>query len=143
MHALTFVVVGLSLAAPAPKDPPKKDPPSIVGEWEAVGGGPAALPDGWLTFTFTPDGKFFVAEGRGHEEAGTYTADPKKDPAELDIRPLPGRERPPLLGIYKVHGNSLTLCMVPGHVGKRPTRFEVPAGSAVSLLTFKRVQKKD
>jgi uncharacterized protein (TIGR03067 family) len=145
MYPLTILALCLPPAAPAPKEAPKKEPVSLVGEWAAVGGGPgAAVPDGWLTFTFTPDGKFFVEEGgRGREEAGTYTADPKKDPAEVDILPLRGRTRPPLLGIYQVHGNTLTLCMVPGHVGARPARFEAPAGSAVSLLTFKRVQKKD
>jgi uncharacterized protein (TIGR03067 family) len=142
------LLIGLALAVGAPaKDSPAKDGPGIVGEWvgeKAVAGGKELpVPKGGIAFTFTADGKLTVREGeREKADTGTYKADPKKDPAELDIVPPADKKEPTVQGIYKVDGDTLTLCFARGKAGAaRPTKFEAPEGSDVIMITLKRVKK--
>ncbi len=144
---MTPLLVALALVAGAPnkKDPPAKDPPSIVGEWtgeSAVAGGkPKPAPDGGITFTFAADGKLFVREGnRDKPEEGTYKSDPKKSPGEIDLVPQLGGKAPTLQGIYKIEGDTLTLCFTLG--GERPMEFASPAGSETMVITCKRAKKE-
>ena len=138
------LVIGLALAvgAPAPKEAPKKDPPSLVGLWVAesgLRGGQMRPPPPGTSMEFTADGKVFMRE-RGGEKSmeATYKADPKKDPAELDIiPPLAGKGE--LLGIFKIDGDTLTICFAEN---ERPAKFESPEGSRAMLVTLRR-QKKD
>jgi uncharacterized protein (TIGR03067 family) len=144
-----FVLIGLTLmaGAPAPKEPPKETP-SIVGEWAAssviVGGKGQAFPEREFEYTLTADGKFVVRNGKEGGE-GKYVLDRKKDPPEIDIF-LNGdkADSPTMQGIYKVEGDTLTLCVGPGGKNKtRPKNFEAPAGSEFMVLTLERPKKKD
>jgi uncharacterized protein (TIGR03067 family) len=140
-HAL--LVLAVTVAAPAAKDG-KKDLPGLVGEWAAesavVRGKPDNPPPG-TTWTFTADGKSVLRVGDGNGEvAGTYKADPKKDPAEVDI--TAGPKGGPVKGLYKVEGDTLTLCLVTDGE-ERPKKIESPADSKAIVITFKRVKKKD
>ena len=139
-----LLALAVLVAAPAAKDPPKTDPPSLVGEWaiesSVEGGKPDQLPPG-MTWTFTADGKSVLKVGGVAVVAidGTYTADPKKAPAQLDVDGGIGGS---LRAIYKVEKDTLTLCFVDG-APVRPTEFASPAGSKVVLLTLTRVKAKD
>jgi uncharacterized protein (TIGR03067 family) len=141
------LLVGLALAVGAPgKDPTGKDPPSIVGEWvgeKAVAGGKEQpVPAGGITFTFTADGKMTVKEGsRDKSDTGTYKTDAKKEPAEIDIIPPEDKKEPTVLGIYKLDGETLTLCFGRGKEGSRPTKFESAEGSQTIVITLKRAKK--
>ena len=143
------VLVGLALVvgAPGAKDPPKKEV-SIVGEWvgeKAVAGGKEKpVPEGGVTMTLTADGKFIVREGKREQaEQGTYKTDTKKDPAEIDIMPPSEKAgRGTIRGIFKIEGDTLTLCFTGGKDdGDRPAKFESPEGSQVMLMTLKRAKK--
>jgi uncharacterized protein (TIGR03067 family) len=142
---MNVVLMGLalSLAAPATKDSPKKDTPSIVGEWipsQAVRGGMNDMPPPGTSITFTADGKVIMKEGkRDRAEEGTYKIDAKKDPAELDLMPPKGEERN-LTGIYKFEKDKLIICVSMG--GDRPKKFESPEGSQTMLITLERVKKE-
>jgi uncharacterized protein (TIGR03067 family) len=139
---MTPLLVGLALAvaAPAPKEAPKKEPPTVVGDWvvETVvkGGQPKTEEDSALTFT--ADGKAVLKE-RGKTIEGTYTSDPKKDPAELDITLEVGGMRVTLSGIFKFDKDTLTLCL--NFQGPRPKAFESAEGAMTVLLTLKRAKK--
>jgi uncharacterized protein (TIGR03067 family) len=143
------LLLGLAVAVGAPikdKDVPKE--PSIVGEWigekATAGGMDLPVPDGGIHFTFTADGKMVVREGKREKpDAGTYTVDAKKNPAEIDLMPPPDKKEPTVQGIFKVDGDTMTLCFArgPGGTTTRPTKFESPAGSETIVITLKRVKQ--
>jgi uncharacterized protein (TIGR03067 family) len=138
-----LIGIALILGAPAAKDAPKKETPSIVGEWSpttAVRGGKPDMPPPGTSITFTADGKMLLKEGkRDRVEEGTYTSDAKKDPAEIDLVSSKGAEGK-LVGIYKFDKDSLILCIAMG--ADRPKKFESPEGSEIMLITLERVKKE-
>ena len=132
-----------AVAAPKPKDPSKVAPASLVGRWKAESstGKIAPLPPGDLTVTVTADGKTEGRIGGKTTSAWTFTCDPKKDPAEIDLT----REAPlgvPLPGIYKLNGDTLTVC-VSTNQRQRPTSFDPTEGPGVMRTVYKRVKAKD
>jgi len=140
-----LLALAVTLSAPAAKEAPKKDPPTIVGEWVGEkaerGGMPLPVPPGGVTMEFLADGKLVIREGPKPAEAASYTADPKKSPAEIDVNPSDKVKELKFVGIYKIEGDTLIMCL--GLGGKRPEKFESPAGSDCMLMTLKRAKKKD
>lgn len=140
---MTPIVIGLALtlSAPAPKEAPKKDQPTVVGTWVAetviVGGTPEKLDPG-MSFTLTADGKCLMKEGKNEPEEMGYSVDPKKDPGHFDLRE-PGMQGEVMKGIYKLDGDTLTVCLE--MKGDRPAAFASPAKSSIILVTLKRVKK--
>jgi uncharacterized protein (TIGR03067 family) len=138
MYSSLLVALALSVGAPATKDA-KTDPPSLVGVWVAEkgtrDGDDRAVAAGSLAIEFTADGKVSVQEGSKRAGPVECRIDPKRSPAEIDVQEME------MVGIYKVDGDTLTLCL--GDGGKRPTEFASPAGSKALLLTLKRAKPKD
>ena len=138
------VLFGLVLAVGAPgKEAPKKEAPSVVGEWDgekAVRGGmERPIPEGGVKVTFTADGKMLFKEGNKEEGTGSYKVDASKSPGEIEISPP--KEDGTLLGIFKIDGDTLTICLADKGSSDRPTKFESPAGTNIMLVTLKRVKK--
>jgi len=138
---VSTLLFGLALAAgaPNPKAPPDKAP-ALVGDWViesmVFGGKPWEFKPG-AAWQFQSDGKM-VNRGPDGEKAGTYTADAKKNPAEIDLDVIgPNWELP---GIYKIDGDTLTICHVFGKEQPRPTKFESPVGSFNMLIKLKRAK---
>jgi len=134
----------IMLAAPAIKD----KEPGIVGEWTLVstfvGGREMPKPPEAMTYEYTADGKYF-SRMNGVETKNSrrgYKIDAKKDPAELDFESGPLGKTVWVPGIFKVEGDKLTVCL-DGGTSKRPTSFEHAKDARVSIMTFKRVSKKD
>ncbi|HEX3151622.1 MAG TPA: TIGR03067 domain-containing protein [Gemmataceae bacterium] len=142
MNAVAVLGLALSLAAPMPKEAPKKaEPPAIVGEWECVqfiGGGQMFPVDVAKTIRmeYTADGKLRGDFGPEKVDA-KYTTDLKKDPAEVE-QGVDGKMNH---GIFKADKDMLVLCFAEGG-GERPKKFESATGTRVLLLTFKRTEKK-
>jgi uncharacterized protein (TIGR03067 family) len=141
---MNMLIAGLAIivAAPGAKDPPKKEPPSLVGVWigeSGIKGGMPSPPED-ASMEFTKDGKLTFKE-KGKEIPGTYKTDAKKSPNELDIELSAGGMNLSLPGIYKIEGDTLTICFA--FMGERPSKFESPAGSMIMLITLKREKKKE
>ena len=68
-----------------------------------------------------------------------FTAAPEKAPALLDW--MEGQDT--IKAIYKVDGDTLTICYSHDRRSGRPTRFELPRGNKLIVLTFKRVKSRD
>ena len=150
MYPSLMLGLVLAVAAPAPKTEAKKEPATPVGSWVGVkavaGGMELPVPDGGIEFTLTADGQLIVKEGmRDKSETGSYKLDAKKDPAEIDLVPPAGKNEPTILGIYKLDGDTLTLCFSKGPKGmsERPKVFESPAGAEVIVITMTRKKEKD
>lgn len=138
--------MALFVGAPMPKGPPKRpDPPALVGAWECTGitdSGRVNTADveARIEIEFTADGKIRLTKRGKLEPDGTYAADPKAEPATMDFTLEPGGGL--LRGIYKVDGDTLTICCEDADRGRRPTRFAAPAGTKLMLLTFTRIAPK-
>jgi RNA polymerase sigma-70 factor (ECF subfamily) len=125
---------------PAAARAAQKDEGKILGTWlvasDEWGGQKGA--EGGLTglrLTFAAAGKVTIKHGN-QEEEGAYKLDPAKTPRQIDVT-ANGRELP---GIYKLEGDTLTLCVDHGG-GARPTEFASKPGTEVHLLTLKREKK--
>lgn len=138
MHTLPIIGLALALGAPALKEP---GPPFPVGEWVLVemtrDGKTYSLKD--ERWEFTRGGRFSVRRAGKESMAGEYTADPDKALPAID---LTRDDTITYLGIYKVEGETLTICANAYHRGNRPVKFDSPGGAQIMLLTFKRAKAK-
>ncbi|HEX3152577.1 MAG TPA: TIGR03067 domain-containing protein [Gemmataceae bacterium] len=137
------LLIGLAVvvAAPAPKEAPKKDMPTLVGVWNvesAIKGGKADNSPPGGTVEFMPDGKMAIKEN-GKDINGTFTSDAKKEQPEIDLNLEAGGMTVKMLGIYKLDGDKLLICL--NFMGDRPTKLESPDGALTVLLTLKRTKK--
>jgi len=119
----------LALAATGARADDKKDVPKDLapfqGTWKvakaAFGG--ESVPDAEkdkLKFVFAGE-KVTVKEGM-KDDTGSYSVDPKKDPAEIDLVSPKGEK---ILGIYKFEKDGkLTLTFVKGKDAARPKKFD-------------------
>ena len=140
--------VAILVGAPGLKDPPKKDP-AIVGEWivesMVVGGnGPVIAPNGKMWYQITSDGKWVPRRPDGANTGGErhYSVDPKADPPAIDIDIPPkadGAQLRPSLGIWKVVGDTLTICFA-NSGDERPKAFEA-TGPRTVVMVLKRAKR--
>jgi uncharacterized protein (TIGR03067 family) len=125
----------VAIAAPGPKDPPKKDSP-IVGEWQLLSvDGQETIS---ATYNFSATGDLDARGFIGNVESGfraRYVTNEKPDPFEIDITHRDERYE----GIVKFEGDRLTICYRLGR-GKRPKKFDE---KGATQEVFERVRKKD
>ncbi len=134
-----------AMAAPALKDRSPKAPP-ITGEWLRIGHTQTGVP---VAPDAQPHHQIFAADGTWEYSYGSrpsgngmrFMADPKKSPPTIDIH-LNAAQPAKWRGIYKVEGDTLTLCLVTDD-RERPKRFESSADHPTTVWVFKRVPGKD
>ena len=144
MHSLCLGLA-FAIGAPGIKDPPKKEAPSIVGEWEfvsgVVGGMDYPKPAGGATYKFGADGSLVVKQGNQISEGyESHKVDNKKVPFELDLCWHAMFKSPVIRGIYKIKGNALVICVPHDARGtdERPKTFESPIASTTYVITLKK-----
>ncbi len=127
-----------------PDEAAEKDLKVLVGKWKvekAELGGKDAM-------SFAKDVKLELLEGGkykldllGQKDEGTFTVDPSKKPAEMDIKGTDGPNKGKTIKtIYKIDGDTVTLCYELGG-DDRPTKFETKADSKQFLVVYKREKK--
>jgi uncharacterized protein (TIGR03067 family) len=141
---MNAIFLGLSLMAAAPglKDPPAK-PPTVEGEWTVESSLLGGKSDGVMEMypidkIVIADGNWYVVRGGDKGTGSTVVLDTKQNPPHLDLT-YPGKGEVATKGIYKLDGDTLTLCYVLN--GDRPTKIESPPNSSVRMMTLKRLKK--
>jgi uncharacterized protein (TIGR03067 family) len=91
--------------------------------------------------------KLIIAGRKASIQEGTVTLevsltiDPAKSPKQIDIRRTPpGQEAHTALGIYRLEGDTLTICHDP-RGQQRPTKFKTQPRSNQMLETLRREKK--
>lgn len=112
------------------------------GTWvvtRAVFDGQESDPEIVRTIQRVVEGDHVVWRRDGQAFAGArIELDPSANPPAIDVLPDGGPSRGRrVLGIYKIEGETLTLCMAAPDQ-PRPDVFEAAAGSGRSLMTFRR-----
>jgi uncharacterized protein (TIGR03067 family) len=138
-----FLATALAPAAPGLKERPAKMPP-IFGEWLRVGHTEAGKPlmtDGEDHHQmFTDDGQWnYSYRGGKDTSGGSFVLDLSQNPPTFDIS-MGGFGSSQYRGIYKIEGDTLTLCLVSGDL-ERPKTFESTAEKPTTIWVFKRVRR--
>lgn len=136
----------LATAAPALKDRPSKEAP-IFGEWIRVGHTEAGKP---LPPDHAVHHQWFMADGEWKYSYGdrpdntrgkNFVIDTGQSPRTIDISMQAGGKAN-WRGIYKVEGDTLTLCLVTGD-RERPKTFESSPDRPTTIWIFNRVKPKE
>jgi uncharacterized protein (TIGR03067 family) len=131
---LVAVVAGAFLAVGG--DTAKPDKEKLQGVWvttEITSGGKKA--DLEVRMEFKGDKVTMTRKGQPGI-SGTYTIDPDKSPATMDITLEKEGKKQAIPAIYELKGDELKLCHPFGEGGARPTTFE--ASTKTVLATLKR-----
>jgi len=123
------------------------DETDIQGTWKvvsAVEGGREEDRDFGLTGFVIGGGKIVpMLEGGRPEDTAEYRLDPNASPKTIDIIVSHRPEKESLPGIYTLAGDDLKICFRKWSPGEpRPTVFESPVGSNVTLLVLKRESRQ-
>ncbi len=148
--AVVLVVPFLAFAdGRNPSDKFKADLKTLSGSWDATGGAAMGkeIPKEELPFrwTFQAGGKAsFADRKRNTESTYAYVIDPVKMPKAIELTyegPVAALKGAVQLGIYKVEGDQLVLCLAfPAATEKdRPKEFDSKTGK-VMLMRFARAK---
>jgi uncharacterized protein (TIGR03067 family) len=80
-----------------------------------------------------------VTTPRGAEPKLTFQTDPSQDPKTIDLTLQSGDRQAVSRGIFKLEGDTLTICRTTGDT-ERPTEFKTKPESGV-LVVWQRVKK--
>jgi uncharacterized protein (TIGR03067 family) len=150
LMAAPLVFVSMSIAAADDKNPvplpevARKELDRLQGQWHTkeLGrrGKTVDVNDAKMTLEIKGNKWIFT----GQEKGEIVAIDPKTDPLCLDIKSVEeGRKGQVDEAIFKIDGDTLTICLHQGKEKQRPTRFETtPEQPDTILAVFERVKKK-
>jgi uncharacterized protein (TIGR03067 family) len=135
-----LAVGGLAVAAPA--DPAAEELQKLQGKWQMVGlevnGEKVPAERFQASRLEIKDNRYVVNTGRSVHET-TIKLDPAKSPKAIDMTFEDGDNKGDTAqGIYKLDGDTLTICRprLPPH--ERPSEFVTKPGSDRFIVTWKR-----
>jgi uncharacterized protein (TIGR03067 family) len=136
------VALGLIAAADSPADAGKKELDALQGKWSMAGlevNGEKVPPEKFPSSRLEITGeRYIVNTGRSSHEM-RIKVDPTKSPKTIDMTFQDGDNKGDTAeGIYKVEGDTLTICRprLPPH--ERPTEFVTKPGTDRFIVTWKR-----
>jgi uncharacterized protein (TIGR03067 family) len=91
-----------------------------------------------MTFKFQGNKLFITGNTKdGREDEGTFKADSKKSPKQIDVSPR--KDDKTVAGIYEIKGDELKICLRHSSSAEgRPTEFATKADAKLILLVLKK-----
>jgi uncharacterized protein (TIGR03067 family) len=139
------LAASLSSLAQQPREKVASDQEKLQGKWRVVSfeaDGKKEDEQVGMIWTFDRD-KLHV----GDEGPFSYRLQPSKTPKQIDATgPSPEKGFPPLglVGIYKIEGDTLTLCYFPLRKdARRPTKFKTGEDYRAALVVLRRIKAKE
>ena len=137
---LAFLFLGAGLHG---QDKPATDLDKLQGTWvptSAVFDGTEAPAELLKERLWVITGSQLSELNKGRRESrGTLVLDPTKKPTALDVTYNDGAAKGQMgRAIYKIEGDSLTVCMA--LPGERPAEFASKRGAGLALMVFKRAK---
>jgi uncharacterized protein (TIGR03067 family) len=144
---LLALTLGAVAAPGKDKKEDKDDAKAMEGEWKVTTweqGGTALPAESLEGSTWTVKGDKYTFVMGGNTEEGTFKLDPAKKPATIDLDITAGNcKGNNQVGIYKIDGDTITLCFNrPGATG-RPTEFKSTEDGDTFIVTTLKRKKKD
>jgi uncharacterized protein (TIGR03067 family) len=143
VRAVLPVLVVLAVVAAEPAKDAKEELDKLQGEWTMVSleqKGKKAPEDMVKRYRLTIKGDQWAVSIDGMAGSViTFKIDPAKSPREIDMVLKMGDRESVSKGIYKLEGDTLTLCRTVGDVA-RPKEFKTTAEAGV-LVVWKRAPK--
>lgn len=149
----TLVVLALTVPAEPPKEKAaplpeaaQKELDRLQGKWKLV----LAVRDG-KEEKFGKDDPELIGEFKGGkwlftdvEKAEVVALDPKAEHKTIDLKSLEKARGDDVVdeAIFKLDGNTLTICLYQGKGKNRPTEFDTKKNSDTILLVLERVPEK-
>jgi uncharacterized protein (TIGR03067 family) len=140
-----LLLAAVAAAGASPKeDAGKKDLEGMQGDWaaESMERDGMKLPDDDARAFFrTVKGNSYTVHRYSKQiSAGTFRLDASKTPRTIDFIPSVPAKGKPILGIYRLEGDTLTLCYsAPGK--PRPREFSAKEGTGNTLAVWVREKK--
>jgi len=107
----------------------KKAKAALQGTWEVtefeIAGMKKPFPAGALSFVFDGDKVTMKGGPKGNTE-GTYTIDPSKKPAHIDLTMKKDDKAEAMRTIYEMTGTTMKLAFPMGKKAERPAGFDSP-----------------
>jgi uncharacterized protein (TIGR03067 family) len=158
MCPITLLILGSTLAAPAPAEGAKKAKEELQGTWVAVAieeKGEKASPEQVKKEEFSAiikGNELALRHKKAEPDRFSFTLDPEKKPAHLNLTRLGKDARPGVIhAIYSLDKGELTICLgsnfSPDKPEDRPQEFATVLGSEKRppkgklLFTFKQEKK--
>jgi uncharacterized protein (TIGR03067 family) len=137
-------LVFLLIAAVAPAQDAKKELEKLQGEWTMVSleeNGMKVADETAKQYKLTVKENQWIVTRSGKEGFAkvTFKIDPTKDPKTIDLTYKTGDKESVSQGIYKLAGDTLTLCRTDSKA-ERPKQFKI-RDKLDTLVVWKRVKK--
>ncbi len=144
MSLIPMLALASALAAPAPGADDMGDGQKLVGTWaakSAIENGYPLTPEEVKSLRIVISGEEVVFKGK-KDVPFRYKLDPASKPKQIDLtaqsEPLKGRIS---LGIYRLDGDKLQLCINNRTTKKRPTEFKSQPLDGMGVYVLERVKK--
>jgi uncharacterized protein (TIGR03067 family) len=148
MKKLLPVVCVVLLLGAEKKEDTKKDSEKLQGTWVVKsaerGGKPVDLDkDEHIPKSITFKGDKFTVKHKEAEHKGAFQIGREDKIGTLDLTPDDADKKDhPLKGLYKVDGDTLTVCVNEGKISERPKEFGAKEGSHCAVVVFTREKSK-